>query len=118
MKTAEWTAALRSGNYPQGQRRLINGGAFCCLGVLCAVKGLEKKIQYGETMYIFGEGQYSHAVIPGPFRSTMLEDLDLSMQINQGDANQDCLAGVLMSMNDNGKSFSEIADYIDSVAGA
>ena len=32
---AQWTAALRSGNYKQGQRNLRKNNQFCCLGVLC-----------------------------------------------------------------------------------
>lgn len=31
----EWTAALRSGNYRQGQGRLDSAGKQCCLGVKC-----------------------------------------------------------------------------------
>jgi len=32
----QWTAALRSGEYKQGQGMLRNdGGDYCCLGVLC-----------------------------------------------------------------------------------
>lgn len=30
-----WIAALRSGQYEQGQGALNDGGRFCCLGVLC-----------------------------------------------------------------------------------
>lgn len=33
-----WIAALRSGDYKQGKGNLhATGGAFCCLGVLCAL---------------------------------------------------------------------------------
>lgn len=34
---ARWVAALRSGEYKQGDRRVLNDGqgGFCCLGVLC-----------------------------------------------------------------------------------
>ena len=32
---AAWIAALRSGEYKQGQGRLRFGDEFCCLGVLC-----------------------------------------------------------------------------------
>ena len=30
----KWTAALRSGDYPQGAGALSDGKSFCCLGVL------------------------------------------------------------------------------------
>ena len=32
---AQWTAALRSGEYQQGRAALHADGMFCCLGVLC-----------------------------------------------------------------------------------
>lgn len=32
---AQWTAALRSGDYTQGVGALKSNGGFCCLGVLC-----------------------------------------------------------------------------------
>lgn len=32
---AQWVAALRSGEYKQGERRLRTKDQFCCLGVLC-----------------------------------------------------------------------------------
>ena len=32
---ARWTAALRSGEYPQAEGRLRATEGFCCLGVLC-----------------------------------------------------------------------------------
>lgn len=31
----KWLAALRSGKYKQGKRKLRHAGRFCCLGVLC-----------------------------------------------------------------------------------
>ena len=33
----KWTEALRSGEYEQGRHCLLNGGKFCCLGVLTDV---------------------------------------------------------------------------------
>ncbi len=37
----DWVAALRSGDYMQGQKKLYDpdSGSYCCLGVLCAVMG-------------------------------------------------------------------------------
>lgn len=120
MKTAEWTAALRSGDFKQTQRWLNSNGGFCCLGVLCEIKGLPKKDIDGEIGYVFegktkDDERYSHTVIPRPFEAQMLEDLNLSMRVNLGEGIEDSLAGVLMAMNDEGKSFNEIADYIDGM---
>jgi hypothetical protein len=33
-KKKQWTTALRSGEYEQGEVRLERDGKFCCLGVL------------------------------------------------------------------------------------
>jgi hypothetical protein len=40
---AKWVKALRSGKYAQGQTVMFNDntGAYCCLGVLCEVSGIE-----------------------------------------------------------------------------
>ena len=38
----KWVKALRSGKYEQTQSYLYYDGAFCCLGVLCEVAGLER----------------------------------------------------------------------------
>jgi hypothetical protein len=32
---AQWTAALRSGEYPQGKHSLRSSLGYCCMGVLC-----------------------------------------------------------------------------------
>ena len=34
-----WVAALRSGKYKQTISHLYDGGGFCCLGVMCALRG-------------------------------------------------------------------------------
>ncbi len=34
---AEWLAALRSGEYPQGKNQLRTKWGYCCLGVLCDI---------------------------------------------------------------------------------
>lgn len=57
----KWLAALRSGNYVQGGASLlsyeelgdfsvdINKKSYCCLGVACALTGVEEKIYGGES---------------------------------------------------------------------
>lgn len=35
----KWVAALRSGKYKQTVSYLYDGGGFCCLGVMCALRG-------------------------------------------------------------------------------
>ena len=35
----KWVAALRSGKYKQTVSHLYDAGGFCCLGVMCALRG-------------------------------------------------------------------------------
>lgn len=55
---AKWLEALRSGKYEQGRGALLDGGKYCCLGVLCEVAGLKitrfnhiEDDQYASTSY-------------------------------------------------------------------
>ena len=43
----KWVAALRSGEFRQGQSTLEKDGAFCCLGVLAQINGLMKNGRCG-----------------------------------------------------------------------
>lgn len=50
---AEWVAALRSGKYPQGHRRLRGETGFCCLGVKAAITpGVTWNEQYGGDFWL------------------------------------------------------------------
>lgn len=130
MKAAEWTAALRSGKYEQGQNALCDGSAFCCLGVLAEVAGFEKVVypEFQIVEYLFskdgiGEIEREEAVIPPSLQRTILEDLDLRMpvptvEIDEQTFSAEDLHSRLISMNDNGLTFDQIADYIDEVANA
>lgn len=87
---AKWVKALRSGQYEQGQGVLYNRdtGHYCCLGVLAEVAGV----------FLDPDGK--------PQRAGHLRDhYDILDQETQSD---------LWRMNDNhGKSFPEIADWIE-----
>lgn len=129
MKAAEWTAALRSGKYEQGQNALCANGFFCCLGVLAEEAGVPQmdtveRIREGydcndDPIYKFEGGGFSSTSIPFGLRPTFLEDLDLNMMVPETDLHvRDSLHNRLMTMNDEGSTFSEIADYIDGVTNA
>lgn len=85
---AKWVAALRSGEYEQGVGSLYNKtrDAYCCLGVLHRVADVPDD-QWVDCSYGL---------------STKL----LAMERRGLDYE-------LAKMNDNGKTFSEIADYIE-----
>lgn len=99
----QWVAALRSGEYKQGDAYLRQGDSFCCLGVLCdvAVKaGLNVHVKSSAVSTLY-DGH-----------SAFLPD---SVQDWAGLASCDPRAGnmELSTRNDTGSTFEEIADLID-----
>lgn len=94
----KWVEALRSGKYKQGRLALYNADSFCCLGVLCEVMGVEQ-IDIGGPAVAYGHE--SNVTMPG---ADVLERAGLSLD----------QARRLAHFNDNrGRSFPEIADYIE-----
>ena len=101
----QWVEALRSGKYQQatGQLRNPETDGMCCLGVACDISGLGR---WNETDYsTLARNYYGDLGAPG---SEMLSWLGLS------DGCGDFAGGALTELNDNGKTFSEIADIIEA----
>lgn len=131
MKAAEWVKALRSGDYEQGQDYLCRDGKFCCLGVLCEILDLPKEVVPGpelapelpDSIYYVFNGLNSYAtkrsvqqsVIPASAQATILEDLNLRQTVTDEVGDGRSLHTHLICMNDEGRSFNEIADYIEGV---
>lgn len=96
---AKWVAALRSGEYKQGRSNLYDSekDAFCCLGVAGVLNGcsLASMDQKSNPVY---NSEYSR-VIPGVNIPLLFDTMSWISDI--------------IHMNDNGESFSEIADYIE-----
>lgn len=93
---AEWTAALRSGEYRQGRRRLVTAdGGYCCLGVLC-----EAVLKAS-----MGTSARPGFIIDGEFHTTLLPERLVPLNEQK----------ILSSMNDSdpGKDFIQIAGWID-----
>jgi hypothetical protein len=82
---AKWVEALRSGKYEQGVIHFESGGRFCCLGVLCTVRGLPTTTPG----FIGNNWKGVDDVVDGEMQRT------------------------LWKMNDGGTPFPEIADYIE-----
>jgi hypothetical protein len=104
----EWIAALRSGEYPQTQTFLWADGSdrfvydrkpvpkgYCCLGVACAIAGVD--------LTVFGTNDLN----TNNFASVGADDLGEWLNLNEE------LRERLGTLNDGGKSFSEIADRIE-----
>ena len=102
---AKWVEALRSGKYKQGRNYLNSKGAFCCLGVLCDLSGEGKwELELGADA--FGDEMYRYLVGDGWNRATLPPELAEKYGVHN--------PGPLITMNDTGKSFTEIADYIEA----
>lgn len=100
-----WIAALRSGEYEQGRGTLYEGGnKYCCMGVLFKVcefgEFVEQTDSPGDTYYTCtNNGTGIHAII----HSGNLSKIDMTLDDQRP----------LTRMNDGGKTFEEIANYIE-----
>lgn len=98
----KWVNALRSGEYKQGKnylrRKNSSGDTYCCLGVLFDVwKGDWEEIT----------NCYAAKNIDGTASTATLVRLLTKIDLS------DITHNTLISMNDNGKSFHEIANWIE-----
>lgn len=111
---ARWVAALRSGKYEQAYGALRRNVGFCCLGVLCDVASEDQigkwepshmEVQRVQKIYQFNchNKQSSDGLLPGP----VMEWAGLSCPSPVVEAS------TLVGHNDEGESFSEIADLIE-----
>lgn len=121
----KWLDALRSGKYAQAKNQLYDGNGFCCLGIadkVCFNAYFEPGTYGG---YFDDEDQSSslsahRARKLGLLKSVSqtevdfvlskyveVESLDDSATLNRQD--------VLMRLNDEGYSFEEIADAIETL---
>lgn len=116
----KWVAALRSGNYVQGQRSLRQRNlhtvdavpSFCCLGVLCDLAKDEPEVQgtWETKGFVCASGAKSNASLPSPVQKVA------GMLSPEGDFQE--IEGYetwpLIDLNDRqGKSFEEIAKIIE-----
>jgi hypothetical protein len=104
----KWVDALRSGKYKQGKGYLHSkDDTFCCLGVLCDVAGVPST-ETGECFVYSLDGGKSRSL-------AMLSD-DIRPLVGL----RNPLGGILERseslavLYDDGKSFNEIADVIES----
>lgn len=97
----KWLAALRSGEYEQGDGQLCYNGKFCCLGVLNDVLDLGYPEGYG---YLTDAPRATRDRFKGKYGI----DLGVGALILPEDIQSE-----LAHMNDHGRTFAEIADYIE-----
>lgn len=104
---AKWVAALRSGDFEQGMEVLrtvySSGCSYCCLGVLCEI--VEPNGWCDDY-----EPQWSGAhILAVSWGDECLNEYALA-EFGLTDEDQK----TLIKMNDSGKSFAHIADWIEA----
>jgi hypothetical protein len=92
----KWITALRSGKYKQTKGCLRDGEGFCCLGVGCEIYDPNGWSGNNEGVYTYGRNMI---FLPPDIR--FLAGISDRQEVD------------LTALNDNDKSFMEIADYIE-----
>lgn len=101
----KWVEALESGEFEQGKRKLQTGDAFCCLGVACVVYERET----GERLT-----RNSIGSIYGTTLNTSVGGGDVREWLGLRKHHGAFDGGILIDLNDKGKTFPEIAAIIRS----
>lgn len=100
MKT-KWVAALRSGEYKQITGFLRYEEGFCCLGVLCDLANSK------------GWRQNKNAGFTYAATASITHPISLPFEVGHNYGIPNAVMRKLAYMNDEGRDFSEIADYIE-----
>lgn len=99
----KWTDALRSGKYAQAKQRLRTFDGYCCMGVLCNLVS-NKWNQDTDKFFWPGIDNGYYLGMPPEY---VLREVGLD----------DDQARELVTMNDTGSSFEEIANKIEELLG-
>lgn len=98
MDIERWVRELRSGKWKQCRGYLDDGeGGHCCLGVLAKLEGFP---EVSESDYVKGEDIDGSSTKSLYYKFKTFEGFDFQE---------------LIDMNDDGYTFSQIADYISGV---
>lgn len=102
----KWLKALRSGEYKQGKGFLRRKNPntceweHCIVGVLCDVSGIKWKLYNKNVSCITSSGTYDVSYLLPEMR----EKLEISLDDEE----------ILNSMNDKGKTFKQMARWIEA----
>lgn len=96
-----WVAALRSGEYSQSYAHLRTSAGFCCLGVLCDLNHKDGGAPWGESDDT-GSTEYRG--------STEMLNHDMKEFIR---GERTVIFVHYAELNDNGMTFTELADKIE-----
>lgn len=95
-----WVKALRSGKYQQATGSLKTKSGYCCLGVACKIKGAR----------IADLKDHEWIERKGCIDPIVLEKIP---DLLKGDSRENEFVKIVADMNDRGKTFTVIADYIE-----
>lgn len=114
-RKAAWIEALRSGNFAQGKSCLKfvdseGSPSYCCLGVLCEIE--QRKFPVVHAADITGTWDIGFVETKKLEEDGGVGNIYHSLRHDIGEE----LCNVLIRMNDQGKSFNEIADEIENLA--
>jgi len=133
-RKAEWTAALRSGNYEQGAGALRPvDDNYCCLGVLCDLYAKATGEAWGKDDGDESLGQMHNQDSSLPAEVAKWADLQRGEMLSTGTKDGESIAcdvrakhttldedgdkvncTTLAEMNDRGVNFADIADVIEA----
>lgn len=111
---SQWIAALRSGDYKQGDRRLRQDDFYCCLGVLCDLHSKahpgdcntwRRTSDYAGPCYSYGDDMIT--TLPDNVRHWAKMDCSNPAVTFDGEVR------TLAWLNDNGSTFEQIAQHIE-----
>ena len=104
----QWVEALRSGEYKQTQQKLRDDNGFCCLGVLCDLHAKAGLGHWDENSWYYkckdSEFMEAKNYLPNPVIQWAVVDSE----------NPSINSARLANLNDDHKSFAEIADLIEA----
>ena len=101
----QWLTALRSGTYAQGPFSLRVGDNHCCLGVACEVFNVVKVTPWNSADTRYGDAEETTSA-----PKEIIELLQFYGVVGEDLDGNNSLAG----MNDNGRTFAEIATIIET----
>ena len=119
---AKWLEALRSGKYRQSRYRLRSlDNGFCCLGVLCDIYTKEvggswklDKAGLSDSYEMVSDSGHESVTSELPSFVRNWADLEwFNPQVHVAKGECDFVPATLAELNDEGRSFKEIADIID-----
>ncbi len=106
-----WLRALRSGKYTQGKNRLKTKDRFCCLGVLCDLHAKKFNKKWRINGFYLGDNIVLSSEV---MKWAGLEDCAPIVEDgNNKQASLDVFNDGLMHRKIKGRSFKQIANYIE-----